>query len=105
MAAELYDVVIIGAGISGLSAADKLLSKDPSLKIKILEAANRIGGRTETVHVTGPKGQSDTFDLGGHWVSDSQKEIMTLLKELDVDYYPQNINGTKVVQVGYGCYC
>ena len=32
-----YDVVIIGAGITGLSTAYRLQKEDPSLKIAILE--------------------------------------------------------------------
>lgn len=34
-----YDVIIIGAGLSGLSAAHHLLSKEGSLRVLILEAS------------------------------------------------------------------
>jgi cation diffusion facilitator CzcD-associated flavoprotein CzcO len=39
------DVIIIGAGAAGMSAAKTLLARDPSLAITILEATDRIGGR------------------------------------------------------------
>jgi monoamine oxidase len=41
-------VIIIGAGLSGLSAADYILRKNPSLKVIVLEAMDRVGGKTLT---------------------------------------------------------
>jgi protoporphyrinogen oxidase len=52
-------VIIIGAGLSGLSAADYILSQNPNVKITILEAMDRIGGRTITQEIKGVK-----FDMG-----------------------------------------
>ena len=40
------DVVVIGAGLSGLAAADSLKTHDPSLQVIVLEASDRVGGRT-----------------------------------------------------------
>ena len=39
-------------------------------------------------------------DLGGHWICDRQKEIMDLAKEFGIEYYDQNVKGTKVTQLG-----
>ena len=50
-----YDVVIIGGGISGLSAAYALEKKDPSLSCLLIEEKSRLGGWTQTV--TLPSGQ------------------------------------------------
>ena len=47
---KIYDVIVIGAGISGLCAA-KLL-KENGLDVLVLEARNRVGGRTWTVKVS-----------------------------------------------------
>jgi len=40
-----YDVIVIGAGLSGLVAAQRLASLDVELKVLVLEARDRIGGR------------------------------------------------------------
>ncbi len=40
------DVLIVGAGLSGLSAARYLHQHVPNLKLRIIEARNRAGGRT-----------------------------------------------------------
>jgi monoamine oxidase len=40
-----YDVIVIGAGVSGLVAAQRLASLDGELKVLVLEARDRIGGR------------------------------------------------------------
>jgi len=38
----------VGAGLSGLSAAEFILRKSPSTKVIVLEAMDRIGGKTYT---------------------------------------------------------
>lgn len=43
-----YDIIIVGAGASGLMAAKELSAK--GIKVLILEADNRIGGRIYTIH-------------------------------------------------------
>jgi len=57
---KVYDTIIIGAGVSGLSAY-RSLSKNEDLSILILEARERIGGRiwTDTL------GETIAADVGG----------------------------------------
>ena len=101
MSEEPLDVAIVGAGLSGLSAAHRLQTVWPDVKLVVLEATDRVGGRTESIAIRSPNGkEDDSLDLGAHWVASSQKEIMRLLDELGVGYYPQNISGTKIMQVG-----
>ncbi|WAQ97611.1 AOFA-like protein [Mya arenaria] len=93
------EVVIIGAGISGLTAAYRLKKKDPHLDVLVLEAKERVGGRTLTVEMKSADG-SDHWDLGGQWVGRCQPQIMALLEELGLEVYPQYIRGLKFLQVG-----
>jgi monoamine oxidase len=62
------DVLIIGAGISGLAAAQALVSK--GMRVKIIEARDRIGGRIHTV---------DGFDHGAHWIHGTEGNPLTNL--------------------------
>ncbi|XP_066267397.1 amine oxidase [flavin-containing] B-like isoform X3 [Branchiostoma lanceolatum] len=75
------DVVVIGAGISGLCAA-KLLH-ETGLDVQVLEARDRVGGRTYTV--SDPS--CGYVDLGGAYVGPTQDRILRVAKELDVTTY------------------
>lgn len=44
-----YDVIVLGAGVAGLAAAERLVSLDSELKVLVLEARDRIGGRVHSV--------------------------------------------------------
>jgi monoamine oxidase len=48
-----FDVAIVGAGLSGLYAAYRLLQQKPNLRIIVLEASDRIGGRAGTARFAG----------------------------------------------------
>ncbi|CAL1582569.1 unnamed protein product [Knipowitschia caucasica] len=79
-----YDVVVIGAGLSGLSAA-KLL-KSSGLNPVVLEARDRVGGRTFTVQ----NKQTKWVDLGGAYVGPTQNRILRLAREYGVQTYKVN---------------
>lgn len=53
--------IVIGAGMAGIAAARTL--HDAGYSVKILEARERIGGRTHTDRSLGP-----TIDLGASWI-------------------------------------
>ncbi|KAG4071010.1 hypothetical protein HA402_001447 [Bradysia odoriphaga] len=85
MSSEIYDAIIVGSGISGLAAAKWL--KDNNLsKVLVLEARNRVGGRTYTKR--DPK--VNWVDLGGSYVGPTQDHLLRIAKELGVETFLVN---------------
>ncbi|XP_063336911.1 probable flavin-containing monoamine oxidase A [Pelmatolapia mariae] len=99
MTAEIWDVIVVGAGLSGLSAAHWLKKRDATMKILILEGKDRVGGRTVTVKLPAASGV-DRWDLGGQWVGSTQTHVLKLIKELGLEVYPQFNRGRKVHHMG-----
>ncbi|XP_005098472.1 probable flavin-containing monoamine oxidase A [Aplysia californica] len=81
------DVVVIGAGLSGLSAAFYLWKKDRGLRIAIVEAKDRIGGRTLTRQISSADGTKDFWDLGGEWVGRPQPHLHYLLRKFHINTF------------------
>ena len=61
---EHFSVVIVGAGISGLSAACHLKAQCPNTSFAILEARPRIGGTWDLFKYPGVRSDSDMYTLG-----------------------------------------
>ncbi|XP_034458880.1 amine oxidase [flavin-containing] A-like isoform X2 [Hippoglossus hippoglossus] len=99
MTAKIWDVIVVGAGLSGLSAAHLLRKKEANLGILILEGKDRVGGRTLTTDIPAANGV-DRWDVGGQWVGSTQTHIMELIKELGLEVYPQFNTGRKVHHMG-----
>ena len=59
-----YDVIIIGAGISGIGTAYWLQEKCPGKRFAILEARERIGGTWDLFRYPGIRSDSDMFTFG-----------------------------------------
>lgn len=93
-----YDVIVIGAGLAGLTAAYRLQQAGKS--VLVLEARPRVGGRTFTV--TDPTfGKPSHFDLGAHFIGNEpfQAPIWNLVNELGLAYFeqyegPENVQPT-----------
>ncbi|KAJ9144518.1 FAD/NAD(P)-binding domain-containing protein [Pleurostoma richardsiae] len=64
---DVYDVVIIGAGISGINVAHHLQSKLPSLSYAILEGRDCIGGTWDLFRYPGIRSDTDLFTFGFAW--------------------------------------
>jgi len=63
-APEHVDVLILGAGLSGIGAACQLRMREPSRSVAILEARSSIGGTWDLFRYPGIRSDSDMYTLG-----------------------------------------
>src|SRR3954447_15295724 len=83
------DVVIIGAGASGLTAATEL--RKAGLSVAVLEARDRVGGRLWTDDIEGA-----TLEIGGQWVSPDQDALIETLGERGLETYSRYREGINI---------
>ncbi len=97
MSQQPYDVIVIGAGIGGLTATRALL--DRGLKVLVLEARDRVGGRTLSMAGVG----ENRLDLGAAWLWPSvQPRAGALLEELSLATQPQYEEGLLIFEAANG---
>lgn len=98
MASNVYDVIVIGAGLSGLQAA--LDVQRAGLKCLVLEARDRVGGKTLSLRSTDTSGAPRVkSELGAAWINDTnQSNMWKLAQEFGLKTYKQNVIGNVVVQ-------
>src|SRR6187200_1957055 len=63
-AMEQFDVIIVGAGLSGIGAACHLRQRHPQKSFAILEGRNSMGGTWDLFRYPGVRSDSDMFTLG-----------------------------------------
>ena len=83
------DVVIIGAGAAGLTAANEL--RKQGLSVAVLEARDRIGGRLWTDTIDGAM-----LEIGGQWVSPDQDALKETIAELGLETFDRYREGDSV---------
>ncbi|WP_395244405.1 flavin monoamine oxidase family protein [Agromyces sp. MMS24-K17] len=83
------DVVIVGAGATGLTAATRLRAAGRS--VIVLEARDRVGGRLWTDDVDGAM-----LEIGGQWVSPDQDALIETLDDLGLETYTRYREGKNV---------
>lgn len=88
-----FDVVTIGAGFAGLSAARRL--SEQGLRVCVLEARERVGGRVYTRVLD----SGLWVDLGGQWLGPTQDHALALVRELGVKTFPTWTRGDNQVSI------
>lgn len=88
------DVVVVGAGLSGLAAARRVAAAGRS--VVVVEARDRVGGRTEA----GTLADGQWIELGGQWVGPTQDRVYELIAELGLETIPTWNDGDIVFGLG-----
>ena len=88
------DVVVVGAGIAGLTAAERLA--EAGLDVRVVEARDRVGGRTEG----GTFASGTVIELGGQWVGPSQDEVLALADRLGLATFTVHDEGASLLFAG-----
>jgi len=81
-ARRAHDVIVIGAGMSGLSAARDLARA--GMDVLVLEARDRVGGRIHTLHDPAPHG----LEIGAQMIHGSRAPTWELIREFGVETRP-----------------
>ena len=88
------DVVIVGAGFSGLAAAREVIRSGGSAIV--LEARDRVGGRSLNAELPG----GEVIDVGGQWLGPTQDRLAAYAAEYGIERYPTHIKGSNVLEIG-----
>jgi monoamine oxidase len=85
------DVIIVGAGLAGLTAATDLVHKGHTAVV--LEARDRVGGRT----LNHPVGHGEVVEVGGQWVGPGQDQIIARAKSLGIKTFKTYTKGEQIL--------
>lgn len=91
MKVGMDDVVVVGAGISGLVVAKQL--SQHGVRVRLLEARPTVGGRLRTV---------ESIDMGAAWSWTTDKQLRGLASELGVGWFDQPAFGKLVMDATWG---
>ncbi len=88
---DTADVIVVGAGLSGLCAARDLVARGKDALV--LEARDRVGGRMLRKAVV----DGGWIDLGGQWIGPTHTGVLSLAESLGVKYFESYATGGTVV--------
>src|SRR3954469_15199004 len=86
------DVIVVVAGLAGLTAARDI--QRAGRTAIVLEARDRVGGRT----LNHPIGDGKVVEIGGQWIGPGQDRIAALAKQLGVATFPTHATGENVIE-------
>lgn len=79
---DAADVLVVGAGLAGLTAARDIAAAGRS--VLVLEARDRVGGRTVNQDI----GDGKVLEMGGQWAGPTQDRVLALAAALEIGTYP-----------------
>src|SRR4051794_2265982 len=88
--------VVVGAGLAGLTAATDLA--DAGCEVIVLEARERVGGRTHGIEVS----PGEWVDAGAAYLGERHTELTDLLAELGLKPTPTEMEGDSRFLLGTG---
>lgn len=91
----MVDVTVVGAGLSGLAAARAL--QVAGADVRVLEARDRVGGRTLSV----PVGDA-VLDLGAQWLGPDQKRVLAMTAGAGIETFPTYDRGEAIADLDGG---
>lgn len=91
--AQIFDCIIIGGGFSGVAAGQILNKREKSFLL--LEARDRVGGRTHTRHFDDGK----YVDIGGQWIGPTQDRMYELAREQGIEWYETYNEGKNILDL------
>lgn len=90
----MLDLIVIGAGFSGLQAAYS--AQQAGLSVAVLEARDRVGGKIWSVPLASGRGCAD---LGGAWINNSlQPRVWAYVQQFGLKVVKQRLEGKAVMQ-------
>jgi monoamine oxidase len=90
------DVIVAGAGLSGLMAARKVIKSHKTASVVVLEARDRVGGRLVPRRAGGER--KGWVDLGGQWVGEGHARMRALARELGLEIFEHYKTGPSVLR-------
>jgi L-amino acid dehydrogenase len=91
----MTDVIVVGAGLSGLTAAQKVIKSCGNASVTVIEARDRVGGRMYARQVGGAR--KGWIDLGGQWVGEAHTRIRSLAAEFGIELFEHYKAGANVL--------
>jgi monoamine oxidase len=88
------DLVVIGAGLAGLSAARAAATAGAS--VVVVEARDRVGGRVLNEDIGG----GNVVEVGAQWIGPTQDRLAALAAKLGVETFPTYGEGENVIEYG-----
>ena len=86
------DLVVVGAGLAGLSAARAAVAA--GVEVLVVEARERVGGRVLNEDI----GDGNVVEVGGQWIGPTQDRLAALAAQLGVGTFPTYATGQNVIE-------